>query len=44
LWGSSKLKRGSKRGAAQHAIWAFGLITDKGLSRFPPASIKEFIE
>ncbi|MDN5872952.1 MAG: type IV conjugative transfer system protein TraL [Sinobacteraceae bacterium] len=44
LWGSKRLKRGAKRGAAQHACWAFGMMADKALSRFPPSHIREFIE
>lgn len=44
LWASKRLKRGAKRGAAQHACWAFGMMADKALNKFPPPAIKEFIE
>ena len=44
LWGGKKLKRGAKKGAAQHAIWAFGVMSDSGMSRFPDPTMTEFIE
>ena len=44
LWVSKRLKRGAKRGAAQHAVWAFGMLADKALNRFPPPQVREFIE
>ncbi|QHS09081.1 type IV conjugative transfer system protein TraL [Sinimarinibacterium sp. NLF-5-8] len=44
LWISKRLKRGAKKGAAQHAVWALGLMSDKALHKFPPPQIKEFIE
>ncbi|CAB5514346.1 type IV conjugative transfer system protein TraL [Achromobacter xylosoxidans] len=30
---ASKLRKGAKRGAAQHWLWAMGLNIDKGLGR-----------
>ncbi len=45
LWGAAKLRRGSKRGAAQHFLWASGLQVDATLRRwFPPAHMNELIE
>jgi len=38
------MKRGSKRGASQHALWAFGLNLDSVLKkRFPKPYENEFI-
>lgn len=44
LWGAKRLKRGAKRGASQHALWAFGAARDSGMSRFPHSTTTEFIE
>lgn len=45
LYGSKYLKRGAKRGAAQHYLWGLGLNIDKYLSsNFLPADKNEFIE
>lgn len=45
LMGSRYLKRGSKRGAMQHWLWARGLNLDKSLSsRFKPAYLNDFIQ
>ena len=44
LWAGKKLKAGTKRGAAQHAIWSTGLMADKGMVRFPPAWWKDLVE
>lgn len=45
LLGSRYLKRGAKRGAMQHMLWAMGLQLDKALTkRLPPAWINEFTE
>jgi hypothetical protein len=45
LSGSRKLKRGAKRGAVQHFIWAKGVQVDKALKvQFPPAWHSDFIE
>lgn len=45
LYGSRALKRGSKKGAAQHYIWALGLNIDKFLAdNFMPAEKNDFIE
>lgn len=37
LWGAKKLRRGAKRGAAQHWIWHNGLLLDSALARLFPA-------
>lgn len=45
VWGLRKLKRGAKRGAAQHWIWRKGLNLDKALAKTAPEPlIPEFIE
>jgi type IV conjugative transfer system protein TraL len=45
LWISRELKKGAKRGATQHAIWAIGFTMDPVLpSRFPPSYINELVE
>lgn len=45
VWGLRKLKRGAKRGAAQHWIWRKGLNLDKALAATAPAPlIVEFVE
>lgn len=45
LWVSNEMKKGAKRGAAQHAIWSIGLNLDRVLPhKFPPAWLNEFIE
>lgn len=44
LWGGKRLKRGAKKGAAQHACWAFGMLSDGAMKRFPPPQVREFIE
>ena len=44
LWGGKKLKRGAKKGAAQHALWGFGVLSDSGMSNFPSPTLTEFIE
>lgn len=45
VWGLRKLKRGAKRGAAQHWIWRRGLNMDKALAKTAPQPLTpEFIE
>lgn len=44
LWIMKRLKRGAKRGAAQHALWTTGAIIDRHMTLFPPAYINELIE
>lgn len=45
LIGSRYLKRGAKKGAMQHLIWAHGLQLDAALSKkFKPAWLNDFIE
>lgn len=45
LYGAAKLRKGAKRGAAQHFLWASGLQVDNDLRRwFPPAHMNELIE
>lgn len=45
LVGSRYLKRGSKKGAMQHFLWAHGLQMDAALSKkFKPAWLNDFIE
>lgn len=45
LAGSRYLKRGAKKGAMQHYIWALGLNLDPALKKtFKPAYLNEFIE
>lgn len=44
LFGSKYLKRGSKKGAAQHAMWKAGLQFDPCLTKkFPPSWKKDFV-
>jgi hypothetical protein len=45
LIGSRYLKRGAKRGAMQHFMWAHGLQVDVALtSKFKPAWLNDFIQ
>ena len=45
LFGARYLKRGAKRGAMQHFMWAHGLQLDPSLSKmFKPAWLNDFIE
>ena len=45
LMGSRYMKRGAKRGAMQHWLWARGLNLDAALAaRFKPAYLNDFIE
>lgn len=45
LIGSKYLKRGAKRGAMQHFLWARGLNLDSALAaRFKPSYHNDFIE
>jgi hypothetical protein len=45
LFGARYLKRGSKRGAMQHFLWAHGLQLDSALKgRFKPAWLNDFTE
>lgn len=45
LMGARYLKRGAKRGAMQHFLWARGLQLDPVLSqKFKPAWLNDFIE
>lgn len=45
LLGARYLKRGAKRGAMQHFMWAHGLQLDAALSKkFKPAWLNDFIE
>ena len=45
VWGLRQLKRGAKRGAAQHWIWRKGVNLDRALSATaPPPWTTEFIE
>lgn len=41
---TKRMKRGAKRGAAQHALWSFGLVVDSSLKKkFPAPYENEFI-
>lgn len=45
LVGSRYLKRGNKKGAMQHFLWAHGLQMDSALSKkFKPAWLNDFTE
>lgn len=44
LVAARKLKRGARRGAAQHFLWAIGLQVDPALNRFPPAWENDYTE
>jgi type IV conjugative transfer system protein TraL len=44
LWLMKRLKRGTKRGAAQHALWASGMQIDRAMGAFPPSWENEFME
>lgn len=45
LVGARYLKRGAKRGAMQHFLWAIGLQLDVNLSKkFKPSWLNDFIE
>lgn len=45
LWISKELRKGAKRGAAQHGLWAIGLNMDSVLpARFPAPFINELVE
>lgn len=45
LIGARYLKRGAKRGAMQHFLWAHGLQMDSSLQRtFKPAWLNDFVE
>lgn len=45
LIGSRYLKRGSKRGAMQHFLWAHGLQADAALvKKFKPAWLNDYIQ
>lgn len=45
LVGSKHLKRGQKKGAMQHMLWAFGLQIDPILpKKFKPAWLNDYIE
>jgi hypothetical protein len=45
LFGARYLKRGAKKGAMQHFIWALGLNLDPALSKkFLPAWVNDFTE
>lgn len=44
LIGSRYLKRGARKGAAQHILWAIGLQLDPALKRFPPSWANDFTE
>ena len=45
LVGSRYLKRGAKRGAMQHLMWAHGLQMDAALTaKFKPSWINDFIK
>lgn len=45
LLGSRYLKRGAKRGAMQHFLWAHGLQMDPALTKkFKPAWLNDFVE
>jgi type IV conjugative transfer system protein TraL len=45
LVGSRYLKRGAKRGAMQHLLWALGLEMDPHLKRrFPPSWVNDFVQ
>lgn len=45
LVGAKYLKRGAKRGAVQHMLWAYGIQLDNALRRkFQPAWLNDFIE
>ena len=44
LWGAKYLKRGAKRGAMQHFLWARGLELDTALKKFKAPWLNDFIE
>lgn len=45
LWLSNEMKKGAKRGAAQHMLWVVGTNIDRSLPvRFPASWVNEFIE
>lgn len=45
LLGARYLKRGAKRGAMQHFMWAHGLQLDASLTKkFKPAWLNDYIE
>ncbi|MDO9176999.1 MAG: type IV conjugative transfer system protein TraL [Agitococcus sp.] len=45
LVGSRYLKRGAKRGAMQHMLWAYGLQLDNPLAKaFKPAWVNDFYD
>lgn len=44
LLGSRYLKRGAKKGAMQHFLWAHGLELDAPLKKFKPAWLNDFTE
>lgn len=45
LVGAKYLKRGAKRGAMQHWLWALGLTLDKALAdKFKAAYLNDFID
>ena len=44
LGGMKKLKKGAKRGVAQHGLWRIGFPTEKHMLKFPPPYITDFSE
>lgn len=45
LFGARYLKRGAKKGAMQHFLWAHGLQMDPSLSKkFKPAWLNDFVD
>lgn len=44
LWTMKRLRRGAKRGAAQHALWSAGMQIDRSMGVFPAAWENEFLE
>lgn len=44
LIGSRYLKRGARRGAAQHVLWSLGISMDLALRKFPPSWANDFTE
>ena len=45
LMGARYLKRGAKRGAMQHLMWAYGLQLDSALTKkFKPSWLNDFIQ
>lgn len=44
LMGSRYLKKGARKGAAQHLMWSLGLQLDPSFKRIPPSWVNDFTE